>query len=332
MQEKIMNNVSGSNVLITGGLGFIGSNLARKLLSLGANVTLVDSLLSNSGANRANIADLTEKLEIFNVDIRDANKLPKLLDAKDVVFNLASHNSHSGSMVQPHLDLSINTEGLLNILDICKSENPHIKIVQGSTRQIYGQPDYLPVCERHPVRPIDVNAINKIAAEHYVELYNKVYGLNTTCLRLTNTYGPGMRVKDAKQNFLGIWVKSVLSGETFDIFGNGDLIRDFNFVDDCCDAFILCAYSDITNGKTYNLGSGEPIDLNALALLLTQLGYGGSYRKVPLPASRKAIDIGSYYADISFIQAELKWFPKFSLRHGLLKTLDYYDVKRDSYW
>ena len=202
-----MKNYSGKEILITGGLGFIGSNLARRLVSQGANLTLVDSLIPQYGGNTFNIDDIKNKVAVNVCDVRDTFAMEHLIQGKDYLFNLAGQTSHLDSMTDPHTDLDINAAAQLSILEVCRKENPDIKIVFASTRQLYGRPDYLPVDEKHPIRPVDVNGINKLAGEWYHLLYSNVYGIRACALRLTNTYGPGMRVKDARQTFLGIWIR-----------------------------------------------------------------------------------------------------------------------------
>jgi len=327
-----LNNYKSSKVLISGGLGFIGSNLARALINQGAQVTLVDSLIPQHGGNLFNIADIRDKLEVNICDVRDPYAMKHLVQGKDYLFNLAGQTSHMDSMTDPQTDLDINASAQLSILEACRLNNPAIKIVFASTRQLYGKPDYLPVDETHPIRPVDVNGINKLAGEWYHLLYNNVYGVRACALRLTNTYGPGMRVKDARQTFLGIWVRLLLEGKPIKVFGDGEQLRDFNYVDDCVDALLLTGASEQANGKVYNLGSEEVIGLKTLAELMTNLGYAGSYELVPFPEERKAIDIGDYYSDFSLISAELGWSPQVSLKQGLLKTVEYYSKHRSAYW
>lgn len=311
-------------VLITGGMGFIGSNLARRLVDLGARVTLVDSLIPTYGGNLFNIADIKEQVDCNISDVRDPHAMAYLVKDQDFLFNLAGQTSHMDSMTDPQTDLDINAMAQLSILEACRKSNPEIKLIFASTRQLYGKPDYLPVDELHPIRPVDVNGINKLAGEWYHLLYNNVYGIRACALRLTNTYGPAMRVKDARQTFLGIWVKLLLEGKPIKVFGDGKQLRDFNYVDDCVDALLLAGASEISNGKVYNLGSKEVIDLKDLAEMMVGLGYEGSYELVAFPPERKAIDIGDYYSDYSLISKELGWTPKVSLREGLIKTMDYY--------
>ena len=327
-----MKNYSEKEILITGGLGFIGSNLARSLVSQGANVTLVDSLIPQYGGNTFNIDDIQNKVVVNVSDVRDTYAMGHLIQGKDYLFNLAGQTSHLDSMTDPHTDLDINAAAQLSILEVCRKENPDIKIVFASTRQLYGRPDYLPVDEKHPIRPVDVNGINKLAGEWYHLLYNNVYGIRACALRLTNTYGPGMRVKDARQTFLGIWIRLLLEGKPIKVFGDGLQLRDFNYVDDCVEALLLAGASDQANGKVYNLGGSEVIGLKDLSKMMVNLGHGGSFELAPFPSERKAIDIGDYYSDFSLITKELGWVPKIDLKDGLKRTLNYYSTHFSHYW
>lgn len=327
-----MKTYHGKHILITGGLGFIGSNLARALVGHGAHVTLVDSLIPQYGGNPFNIDDIADQVTVNVCDVRDPFAMAYLLRGKDYLFNLAGQTSHMDSMTDPQTDLDINANAQLSILEACRESNPGIKIVFASTRQLYGKPDYLPVDEKHPIRPVDVNGINKLAGEWYHLLYNNVYGIRACALRLTNTYGPGMRVKDARQTFLGIWVRLLIENQPIKVFGDGLQLRDFNYVDDCVEALLLAGASNEANGKVYNLGSSEVIGLKDLADMMVNLGFGGCFELVPFPPERKAIDIGDYYSDFSLISNELGWTPKVGLREGLQKTVAYYMAHHSHYW
>jgi len=326
------NPFSGKRVLITGGLGFIGSTLGCRLADLGADVLLVDSLIPEYGGNLFNIAGYEGKLKVNIADVRDEFSMDYLVRGRDLLFNLAGQTAHLDSMRDPYTDLEINCRAQLSILEACRKNNPDVKIVYTSTRQMYGKPDYLPVDERHLLHPTDVNGINKMAGEWYHILYNNVYGIRAVSMRLTNTYGPRMRVKDARQTFLGIWIRRLIEGETIEVWGDGTQIRDFNYVDDVVDAMLLAAATDDANGQIYNLGSDETINLRDLAALLVGLVGGGSFRVIPFPADRKPIDIGDYYADYRRIRGKLGWTPKVSLREGLARTLEYYRKYREHYW
>ncbi|MFL6530935.1 MAG: NAD-dependent epimerase/dehydratase family protein [Chthoniobacterales bacterium] len=309
--------------LISGGLGFIGSNLAARLLDLGADVTLVDSLLPNYGGNVFNIEAIRERVHVNISDVRNVHATHHLLRGQDYFFNLAGQTSHLDSMTDPMLDLEINCRAQLAMLEACRETNPEIKIVFASTRQIYGRPNKLPVDESHPLEPVDVNGINKMAGEKYHLLYSNVHGMRASVLRLTNTIGPRMRIKDARQTFLGVWIRQVLQGEAVDVWG-GKQLRDFTDVDDAVDAFLLAAAKPETAGEVYNLGGSEVVDLASLAKLLIEVNGNGEYKVRDFPADRERIDIGDYYADFSKIRSQLGWSPKRSLRETLAATLDYY--------
>ena len=311
-------------VLVTGGAGFIGSNLARRLVSFGAQVTLADSLIPLHGGNLFNIADIRDRLTLNITDVRDPHAMAHLVREKDYLFNLAGQTSHLDSMTHPQADLDINAGAQLSILEACRQHNPAIKIVFASTRQLYGKPEYLPVDETHPVRPVDVNGINKLAGEWYHLLYNNVYGIQACALRLTNTYGPGMRIKDARQTFLGVWLRNAIEGKPILVYGDGSQLRDFNYVDDVVEALLLAAADSSANGRVYNLGSEEIVNLKQLAQTLVELRPGAHFEIVPFPPERKAIDIGDYYGNFNKIRTELGWQPKSALRQGLATCLAYY--------
>lgn len=322
----------GKRTLITGGLGFVGSNLARALVEAGSRVVLVDSMVPEYGGNLANIEGIEDRVVVNISDVRDEFSFRHLIRDQDFLFNLAGQTSHLDSMSDPFTDLEINCRSQLSILEACRLHNPEVKIVFASTRQIYGRPQYLPVDESHPIVPVDVNGVNKTAGEWYHRLYGDVYGLRVAVLRLTNTYGPRMRVVDARQTFLGSWFRLVLSGRELTIFGDGTQRRDFNYVDDAVSAFLLAAASDKANGQVFNLGDANAVDLLELAELLVEVNGGGSYTLVPFPSDRQAIDIGDYFADFTRIREELGWQPRVDLREGVARSLDYYRLMHAKYW
>ncbi len=321
-----------TQVLITGGLGFIGSNLAAALVGCGARVTLVDSLIPEYGGNLFNINEIRDRVTVNIADVRDEHSMKYLVQGQDYLFNLAGQTSHLDSMDDPYTDLDINCRSQLSILEACRKHNRQIKIVFASTRQVYGIPDYLPVDERHPVHPVDVNGINKLAGEWYHIVYNNVYALRACALRLTNTYGPRMRVKDARQTFLGSWIRQIIEGREIQVFGDGQQMRDLNYVDDVVDALLLAAARDEANGQIFNLGEDTPIRLLDLARLLIQLNGKGRFVIVPFPPDRKAIDIGHYYGSFQQISDRLGWRPRTSLEEGLSRTLQYYREHGAHYW
>ena len=317
--------------LITGGLGFIGSNLAIRLVDLGARVLVVDSLIPEYGGNLFNIEPAADRIRVNIADVRDERSMDYLVRGQDYLFNLAGQTSHLDSMTDPYTDLEINCRAQLAILEACRKNNPAVKIVFAGTRQIYGRPERLPVDETHPIRPVDVNGVNKLAGEWYHILYNNVHGVRATSLRLTNTFGPRMRVRDARQTFLGAWIRQVLEGRPLLVYGDGRQLRDFNFVDDVVDALLRAAASDDVNGHALNLGSDEVVSLNDVAGMLVRLHGQGEHRLVPFPRERSAIDIGDYYADWRKAERMLGWRPRVTLQAGLTRTLDYFQRHLNRY-
>ena len=321
---SITDQFSDARVLITGGLGFIGSNLAHRLVELGAEVTLVDSLVPEYGGNSFNVVDIKDRLHINIADVRDPHSIQHLVQNHDFLFNLAGQTSHLDSMSDPYVDLDINCRAQLSILEACRDCQPDIRVVFASTRQIYGKPDYLPVDEKHLLRPVDVNGINKMAGEWYHVLYHNVYGIRTCALRLTNTYGPRMRIKDSRQTFLGIWIRRILEGDSIEVWG-GEQKRDFTYVDDACDAMLLCAVNEQAWGKVFNLGGECVVTLQQLARWLIEANDGqGEFSLREFPAERKRIDIGDYYADDALIREMIGWKTRVSLQEGLHRTVQYY--------
>ena len=320
----------GKSALITGGLGFIGSNLARRLVAGGANVLLVDSLVPEYGGNLFNIADIADRVKVNISDVRDRYSLKYLVQGQDFIFNLAGQTSHLDSMEDPETDLAINCAAQLSILETCRKHCPGVKLVFASTRQIYGKPNRLPVDEDHPLNPVDVNGINKMAAEFYHTLYSNVHGLHACVLRLTNTIGPRMRVRDARQTFVGVWIRQLLEGRPIEVW-EGQQLRDFTYVEDVVDAMLAAAHSEEGDGKVFNLGGDPPISLRDLAAMMIDLNGAGTFNVRTFPAERKKIDIGDYYSDWRRIRATLGWEPRTPLRDALARTLEFYRANIQHY-
>jgi UDP-glucose 4-epimerase len=323
--------MNGKKVLITGGLGFIGSNLAGRLVDDGAHVTLVDSMIPEYGGNMRNIHEISAKVTVNLSDIRDPFSVNQLISKQDYLFNLAGQTSHLDSMEEPFTDLDINAKAQLSILEACRKHNPEIRIIFASTRQIYGKPKYLPVDENHPCHPVDINGINKMAGELYHILYHDVYGIPTSVLRLTNTYGPRMRIKDARQTFLGIWIRNLLEKKPIQVYGNGLQRRDYNYVDDVVDALLLAATRPEARGKIYNLGAPNPLSLEDTAKLMCNLNEDASYEKIPFPEERKAIDVGDFVCDYQAFKSTFDWDPKVKFQEGISKSIDYFQKNLDHY-
>lgn len=319
-------------VLITGGLGFIGSNLAIRLVELGAEVTVVDSLIPTYGGNLWNVEPVRDKVRINISDVRDPYSMKYLVAGMDYLFNLAGQTSHMDSMENPETDLAINTLSQLQILEACRHHNPDVRVVFASTRQVYGKPQSIPVSETHPVVPVDFNGVHKLAAEQYHRLFFDVYGVRSVILRLTNTYGPRMRVVDARQTFLGIWIRRLLEGKPILIYGDGKQLRDYNYVDDAVEAMLLAAISNNCCGEVLNLGSKELFSLTETAQVFLDLFPGGNVEYIPFPEDRKRIDIGDYQGDFSLITARLGWEPKTTFHEGMRRTISYYQQNQQKYW
>jgi nucleoside-diphosphate-sugar epimerase len=320
----------GAQALVTGGLGFIGSNLARRLVELGADVTIVDAMIPGCGANRWNIHDILSKVTVCEVDLRDREAITPLVRDQAYIFNLAGQVSHIDSMARPLDDLAINCRSHLTLLEVCRKENPGARIVYAGTRQQYGRALNLPVDEGHPMNPTDVNGINKMAAEWYHRLYHDVHGMHTCSLRLTNTFGPGQLIRHPRQGFLSVFIRKALDGEIIQVFGDGSQLRDYNYVSDVVTAFLLAAADARTAGRVYNLASHEVLSVKQVAEMLVKSGAGG-VEIVPFPDDRKRIDIGSYYGSFEKIRAELGWEPRVTVEDGLERTIRYYREHLEHY-
>lgn len=314
----------GRAVMITGGLGFIGSNLARQLVALGADVLLVDSLIPDYGGNLFNIAGIEPCVRVNIADVRQESTMNYLVRNREVIFNLAGQVSHIDSMHDPHTDLQINCRSQLSLLEACRKHNPGAKVVFAGTRQVYGKPDSLPVTEQHLVRPTDVNGINKAAGENYHLVYNNVFGIRACSLRLTNVYGPRQLVKHNRQGFIGWFTRLAVEDQEIEIYGDGSQLRDFVYVDDAAEAFLRAGASDVCNGDVFNVGGDEPTSLRDLVSMLLDIARTGRVRFVEWPAEKKKIDIGSFYADSSKFRAAVGWQPHVSLRDGLSASVAFY--------
>ena len=322
---------SGRRALITGGAGFLGSTLAHRLVGLGAVVTVVDNYLPDGGANDANLASIAQQITIKRGDIGDRALMTSLIAQTDAMFNLAGRTSHMDSMSDPLGDLQSNVTAQIGLLEVCRQTNPKIRIVYASTRQVYGKPDYLPVDEVHPLRPPDVNGVHKLAAEQYHMVYAQVYGLAASALRLTNCYGPHMRIRDARQTFVGIWVRRLLEGQIFEVWG-GAQKRDFTYSEDVVEAMLAAIDSPAAQGRVFNLGGDGAVSLDRLAVeLVTANGGIGGFAVHEFPADRKRIDIGDYEADDRAFRMTTGWAPQVSLPDGLARTLAYYRLTLAKY-
>lgn len=331
--SKLFSEYKGRTVLITGGLGFIGSNLAHQLLEVGASeVSIVDALLPDQGGNLFNIHNIKDRVKLHIADLGDDSVANHLVGGVDYIFNLAGNVSHLDSMLHPQRDLELNCAIQLTLLEACRNFNPHVKIVFTSTRQIYGKPVYLPVDERHRVSPLDINGVHKLAAENYHLLYHRVYGIRTVCLRLTNTYGPRQLLRHNRQGFISWFIRQAIDGGVIELFGEGRQRRDLNYVDDVVEALLLAGASEAAEGEIFNLGEDEPVSLSEVAEELIALTGRGSITSVPFPPERQLIDIGNCYSSYRKIETALGWRPRTKLHVGLARTVEFYQTNRAHYW
>jgi UDP-glucose 4-epimerase len=320
---------AGRRVVVTGGLGFVGSNLAVRLAQLGASVSIVDSSVDGCGANEYNIAPIRGRVRLIPLDIADAEKFADEIREADLIFNLAGEISHTQSMQLPERDMALNAIAQLRFLQTCRRVRPGIRVVFAGTRQVYGRPEYLPVDETHPLQAVDFNAIHKLAAAQYHLLLSSRGEIDAAVLRLTNVYGPRMALRLPWQGFMGCFVRASLVGEPLPVFGDGMQLRDPLFVDDAVTAFLMAGAAERLPSRIYNVGGPEPLPLGGIAEILAS--GPGSVVRVPFPERRKAIDIGSYWTDWSRIRRELGWQPATAFREGARRTLEYFRGRLEHY-
>lgn len=334
MNENVeFSEYRGRNVLITGGLGFIGSNLARRLIAMDdVNVTILDALIPDQGGNLYNISGIERNVSVTIGDMGSSDVISHLVTGVDYIFNLAGNVSHLDSMNDPQHDLDLNCAAQIRLLEACRNFNPNVKIVFAGTRQVYGKPVYLPLDEHHRIAPLDINGINKLAAEHYHLLYGRIYGIRTVCLRLTNTYGPRQLLHHNRQGFIGWFIRQAIDGATIDLYGEGKQKRDLNYIDDVVEALLLAGASEEAEGEIFNLGSDEVVTLADLGSKLIEITRRGRMRSAPFPPERQSIDIGNVYSSYQKINSTLGWGPKTNLDTGLRATVDFYQKNREHYW
>ena len=331
MTPSYLDFYRGRRTMITGGLGFIGSNLARRLVDVGADVLVVDALIPDHGGNRFNIAGIENQMRVSLADVRDEAAINFLVRDREIIFNLAGQVSHIDSMRDPYTDLEINCRAQLTMLEACRTHNPGVYVVFAGTRQVYGRPDRLPVDEGHLVRPADINGVNKAAGEYYHLLYNNVFGVRACSLRLTNVFGPRQLIRHNRQGFIGWFIRLAIEGREIQVFGDGSQVRDFVFVDDAADAFLRAGASDACDGQVFNVGGDEPISHRDLVAMLVDTAGSGRVRFVEWPEDKKRIDIGSFYSDSTKFRQAVGWTPQVDLHEGLRRTIAFYREHMDRY-
>jgi UDP-glucose 4-epimerase len=322
----------GKNVLITGGLGFIGSNLAIKLVELGAHLTLVDAMIPDYGGNLFNIEPVKGKVVINFCDIRDANAMNYLVKGKDYIFHLAGQVCHVMSLTNPFPDIDINIKGTAIVMEACKIHNPEAKVIYTGTRGQYGSSVKLPVSEDAPTNPKGIYEISNLTAEKIIKVYGDVHGIDCALLRLTNTYGPRAQMKHSRYGVVNWFVRLAIDGETIKVFGDGQILRDFLFVDDCVEALLMSAVCQPVVGEIFNVGVDKPTKMVELAETIVQVAGSGRWEFAPFTPERKAQEPGDFYSDISKIRRIVGWEPTTSLEEGLRKTIAYYRLHKAHYW
>jgi UDP-glucose 4-epimerase len=323
---------SGKKVLVTGGLGFLGSNLVLALVKMNAKVTILDGMLDLYGGNYFNIEPVKDSVDIHVADIRDKSLLDWLVKGQDYIFHIAAQTSHVDSMIDPLTDIDMNCRGTMMLLEACREHNPDVKLVYCGTRGQYGKLDYTPVDEKHKMLPVDVYGINKMAGELYCLLYHRVHGLKSLSLRVNNTYGPRHQMKHGKYGILNWFIRLAMDNGTIKVFGEGNQLRDYNYVDDVTRAFIMSAACEDAYGKAFNLGSGNPIAFIELVKLILKTADSGSMEQTPWPKERADIEVGDYVADFNLLKNTCGWEPYVNLEEGLRKTVDYYKKHKEFYW
>ena len=322
----------GKRVLITGGLGFVGSNLAINLSEAGADVTLLDAVLPLYGGNLFNIEPVRDRVRVNFSDIRDRNSMEYLVRDQDYIFHLAGQVSHVDSIIDPFTDVDININGTLSVLEACRKFNPDARIIFTGTRSQYGPSVKLPVDETSPTNPMGMYAITNLTAEKIISMYHQVHGIQGVCLRITNTYGPRHHMKHNRYGVLNWFTRLAMDDETIPIFGDGRILRDFLYIDDLTEALMMCGLDETAYGDIFNIGSGVAISFIDLAEKIVEIAGSGRYEYAPFTVERKALEPGDYWADITKIKSVVGWEPQVSLEEGLRRTIAYYRAYRDHYW
>lgn len=332
MEDFKLQSYQGKKIIITGGLGFIGSNLARCLSELtDSKLTIVDSLAEGMGGNRYNLHGIERPIEVCVFDMNDRERMNEIVRDIDYIFNLAGQISHIDSITNPFEDVHSNYTGHLALLEACRENNPNVRIILTSTRQVYGRGKFLPITEDHPLNPADINGINKLASEMLHLHYHHVHGIRSVILRLSNIYGPRQLLKHPRQGFIAWFIRKALKHEEIEIFGDGQQLRGLIYIDDLVNALLLSGINEENYGRIFNIGTLHTFTLQYIADTLIRLAGGGSYRFVKFPEERKLIDVGSMLLDFSSFRSVTGWVPTTSLEDGLRKTLAFYDEHKEHY-
>ena len=327
-----MRSLSGARVLVTGGLGFIGSNLARRLVEQGARVTLCDAMIEGYGGNEANVREIRDAVEIERADVRDADAMDRLVAGRDVVFHLAAQVSHVMSLSNPYPDIDINIKGTAVVLEACRRKNPSAVVVRSGTRGQYGPAVHLPVSEETPSDPRGIYEISQLSSEMICRTYTRIHGVRTVPLRLTNVYGPRAQMRHSQFGVVNWFVRLALEGRPIPIFGSGRILRDFLYVDDCVEALLAAAVEPSAVGEILNVGHDRASTFLEVAEILRDLVPGTSIAFTDFTPERRAQEPGDFVSDISKIRRLLGWEPRVALGDGLARTVEFYDPRRADYF
>lgn len=325
-------SLSGANVLVTGGLGFIGSNIAARLVADGARVTLCDAMIEGYGGNPANIIEIQDRVTVDTSDVRDAAAMERLVDGRDVVFHLAAQVSHVMSLSNPYPDIDINIKGTAVVLEACRKKNPKAVVVRSGTRGQYGPAVTLPVSEETPSDPRGIYEISQLSSEMICRTYTRIHGIRTVPLRLTNIYGPRSQMRHSQFGVVNWFVRLALEGRPIPIFGSGKILRDFLYVDDCVEALVMAAASPAAVGEILNVGHDRASTFLEVAELLTEIVPGTRIEFTEFTPERKAQEPGDFVSDITKIRRLIGWEPRVGLREGLSRTAAFYRERRPAYF
>ncbi|OGW36931.1 MAG: hypothetical protein A2Y97_12580 [Nitrospirae bacterium RBG_13_39_12] len=329
---NLAERLKGKRVLITGGLGMIGSTIARKLVRFGAKVTLADACIEPYGSNMFNVQEISNLISISITDIRDKESIKFLVKDKDIIFNLAGQVSHNDSIDNPFLDAEINYFGQLNVLESVRRYNPEAVLLFPGSRLQFGRIESNPVDEKHPLRPRTPYALNKTAAENMYLFYHEIYGIPCTIFRIANPYGPRSQMKHSKYSIVNWFVRQAMEGKIIKVFGDGEQIRDYIYVDDLADAFLYASVEPKCRGEVYNVGSGEGTRFKDMVETILDVIGDGKVEYVPWPDNYINVETGDYVTDIRKICGAIQWKPKTKLREGIKLTFEYYKENKSYYW
>lgn len=328
----MLQQFQGKSVLITGGMGFIGSNLAIRLAEMGAKVTILDAMVTDYGANEFNVACVQDKVRVNYCDIRDESAVQYLVRGQDYVFHLAGQVCHLMSLSNPFPDIEINITGTAVLMEALRKVNPTAIVVYTGTRGQYGPSVSLPVNEEAPTNPKGIYEISNLTAEKIIKVYNDVHGIRSVLLRLSNIYGPRSQMKHSRFGVCNWFVRVAMDNDTIQVFGDGSILRDFCYVDDCVDAILKVAITPQCYGEIFNVGSDIPVSFLELVKTIVGVAGSGKWQYAEFSPERKAQEPGDFYSDINKIERMTGWRPTTSLEEGLKKTIEFYSHHRDHYW